>query len=80
MKRFFRSNRVVSSNLCVSLRVIPPESERDPRAVRYFSLAASYNAVAAEMGYASLEHAVKAGQMPELLRRVRERENSGIDR
>ena len=40
----------------------------DPRALRYFSIAARYNAAAAELGYLSLEHAVKAGRMPDVLR------------
>lgn len=40
----------------------------DPRAVRYFSIAARYNAAAAKLGYLSLEHAVKAGRMPDVLR------------
>ena len=39
----------------------------DPRAVRYFSIAARYNAAAADLGYLSLEHAVRAGRMPDVL-------------
>ncbi len=70
MKRLFRSNRVVASNLCLAPRS-PSETARDPRAVRYFSVAASYNAAAADMGFPSLEHAVKAGQMREVVRRAR---------
>jgi len=45
---------------------VPPSP--DPRAVRYFSIAARYNAAAAALGYLSLGHAVKAGRMPDILR------------
>ena len=40
----------------------------DPRALRYFSIAARYNAAAAKLGFLSLEHAVRAGRMPDVLR------------
>ena len=42
----------------------------DPRAARYFAMAARYNGAAEELGYLSLEHAVRAGRMPDILRRV----------
>ena len=45
-------------------------SPQDPRAVRYFSTAARYNAVAAELGYPSFEFAVKAGRMNDIIRRA----------
>ncbi len=47
-----------------------PEPALDPRAARYFEQAARYNAAATELGYLSLEHAVRAGKMPEILRRA----------
>ena len=40
----------------------------DPRAARYFAMAARYNAAAEELGYLSLEHAVRAGRMTDILR------------
>ena len=42
----------------------------DPRAARYFAMAARYNTAAEELGYLSLEHAVRAGRMPDILQRV----------
>ena len=47
-----------------------PEPALDPRAARYFEQAARYNAAATELGYLSLEHAVRAGKMPEILHRA----------
>ena len=48
-----------------------PEPALDPRAARYFEQAARYNAAARDLGYLSLEHAVRAGKMPEILHRAR---------
>lgn len=42
----------------------------DPRAARYFARAGRINAIAAEMGYESLEHAIIAGRMREIFQRV----------
>jgi AraC-like DNA-binding protein len=41
-----------------------------PRAARYFARAGRINAIAAEMGYESLEHAIRAGRMREIFQRV----------
>ncbi len=42
----------------------------DPRAARYFAKAERFNAIAAELGYLSLEHAIRAGRMREIYARV----------
>jgi hypothetical protein len=42
----------------------------DPRASRYLATAAGYNRVAEEMGYRSLQDAITAGRMSEIIRRV----------
>ena len=47
-----------------------PAPSLDPRAERYFATAARYNAAATDLGYLSLEHAVRAGRMADILRRV----------
>ena len=47
-----------------------PEAPIDSRAERYFARAARYNAIATELGYLSLEVAVRAGRMSEILRRA----------
>ena len=46
------------------------DATMDPRTAPHFARAARCRALAAAMGWRSLEHAVRAGQMPELLRRV----------
>lgn len=46
--------------------------EHDTRAQRYFSTAERYNAAAADLGFKSLEDALKAGRMREIVRRVEE--------
>jgi hypothetical protein len=43
---------------------------RDPRAERYFSIAARYNAAATALGYESLEHALNDGRLSEILRKA----------
>jgi hypothetical protein len=69
MLRFFRSSGSV-----VDPRAIPTSASThnapDPRAVKYFALAARYNAAATEMGFQSLEAALSAGQLREVLRRA----------
>jgi hypothetical protein len=42
----------------------------DSRAERYFAKAAAYNAAASELGFLSLEEAVRAGRMGEVVRRA----------
>jgi hypothetical protein len=42
----------------------------DSRAERYFAKAAAYNAAASELGFLSLEAAVRAGRMGEVVRRA----------
>jgi hypothetical protein len=44
--------------------------KEDPRAARYLAKAHRFNAVATELGYESLEHAIKAGRMREIFARV----------
>ncbi len=69
MLRFFRSSGSV-----VDPRAFPSSASTstspDPRAVRYFALAARYNAAATAMGFLSLEAALGAGQLREVLRRA----------
>jgi hypothetical protein len=43
---------------------------RDPRAERYFSTAARYNAAARALGYESLGHALNDGRLSEILRKA----------
>jgi hypothetical protein len=47
-----------------------PAAVPDSRAERYFARAAAYNAAASEMGFLSLEAAVRAGRMGEVVRRA----------
>jgi hypothetical protein len=47
-----------------------PSAVPDSRAERYFAKAAAYNAAASEMGFLSLEAAVRAGRMGEVVRRA----------
>ena len=69
MKLFLWSADAVSGPPRIPNKTVPDVAPSpDPRAVRYFSLAARYNAAAAELGYLSLEHAVRAGRMPDVLR------------
>jgi hypothetical protein len=69
MKLFLWSAGILSGPPRTSEKTVPePAPSPDPRAVRYFSIAARYNAAAAALGYLSLEHAVKAGRMPDVLR------------
>jgi len=52
---------------------MPPATQmpaRDPRAERYFSIAARYNAAATALGYESLEHALNDGRLSEILRKA----------
>jgi len=69
MKLFLWPTGILSGPPHTSEKAVPeaPPSP-DPRAVRYFSIAARYNAAAAALGYLSLGHAVKAGRMPDVLR------------
>jgi hypothetical protein len=48
----------------------PPSAVPDSRAERYFAKAAAYNAAASQMGFLSLEAAVRAGRMREVVRRA----------
>ena len=71
MKLFSWSADAVSGTPRISKKTVPDVAPSpDPRAVRYFSIAARYNSAAAELGYLSLEHAVRAGarRMPDVLR------------
>ena len=51
-------------------RTTPVPPVPDSRAERYFAKAAAYNAAASEMGFLSLESAVRAGRMGEVVRRA----------
>jgi hypothetical protein len=78
MKLFLRAASSVSGPPRIPEKSIPEAvSTPDPRAARYFSMAARYNAAAVELGYLSLEHAVKAGRMPDVLRRAESRPQEG---
>ena len=69
MKLFLWSAAAVSGPPRISKKTVADVApSSDPRAVRYFSIAARYNAAAADLGYLSLEHAVRAGRMPDVLR------------
>ncbi len=71
MKLFLWSAGTVSGPPHISEKTVPETAPSpDPRAVRYFSIAARYNAAASELGYLSLEHAVRAGRMTDVLRRA----------
>ena len=48
----------------------PTAQTLDPRAERYFATADRYNRAATDLGYLSLEHAIRAGRMPEILSRA----------
>jgi hypothetical protein len=79
MKLFLWSAGTVSGPPRIPEKTVPEvAASPDPRAVRYFSIAARYNAAAAELGYLSLEHAVKAGRMPEVLRRAETHERAVV--
>jgi hypothetical protein len=79
MKLYLWSAGAVSGPPRIPNKSVPDGAPSpDPRAVRYFSIAARYNAAAAELGYLSLEQAVKAGRMPEVLRRAESRAQEGV--
>jgi hypothetical protein len=80
MKLFLWSAGTVSGPRRTPEKVIPQAAPSpDPRAVRYFSIAARYNAAAAELGYLSLGDAIKAGRMPEVLRRAETHAPEGVE-
>jgi hypothetical protein len=70
MNRFLRALLLRPRQSGAAALPSPTHPLVDPRAERYFAIAARYNAAAADLGYQSLEHAVRAGKMPDVLRRA----------